>query len=72
LGEVYWGNVALLERFEGLGKFAFEFGEELATGDLGGIGGAGAADEDDGRGEGVCANADRSSSAFLLAKYHQS
>lgn len=53
LGEVYGGDVALLEGFEGGGELAFEFGEELAAGGFGGVGGAGAADEDDGGGEGV-------------------
>ena len=46
MSEVYGGDVALLEGFEGFGEFAFEFGEELAAGDFGGIGRAGAADED--------------------------
>jgi hypothetical protein len=46
LGQVYGGDVALLQGFEGFGEFAFEFGEELAAGGFGGVGGAGAADED--------------------------
>ena len=53
LGEVYGGDVALLEGVEGFGEVSFEFGEELATGDFFCVGGAGAADKDDGGGEGV-------------------
>jgi len=58
LGEVYGGNVALLEHFKCFGEFAFKFGEELTTGNFGSVGGAGAADEDDRGGEGIIVSSD--------------
>lgn len=51
--QIYGGEVALLEIFDGDREFFVEFGEELAAGGGWGVGGEGTADEGDRGSQGV-------------------